>query len=223
MQLNTKSIVSYAAGRRARENRNSNDPNATLRRFEKLCNKIAPLRDALLNHAIYAEIDSLSRLREFMQIHVFAVWDFMSLVKRLEGEVTSQSLPWLPPPTASVARFANEVVLGEESDMAPDGVPMSHYELYLQAMEEVGADTSVIRSFIDQIGRGDRWETALKRLNVVTGINDFVSETLRCAIYGSVVEVASYFLFGREDVIPDMFKSLLKLWRNGPAEVPHFA
>ena len=83
--MNTESIVSHAAGRRARENRNSDDTNATLRRFEKLCNKIAPLRDALLNHPIYAEIDSLSRLREFMQIHVFAVWDFMSLVKRLSA------------------------------------------------------------------------------------------------------------------------------------------
>jgi hypothetical protein len=61
MQLNTKSIVSYVAGRRARENRNSHDPNATLRRFEKLCNKIAPLRDALLNHPIYAEVGSLSQ------------------------------------------------------------------------------------------------------------------------------------------------------------------
>jgi hypothetical protein len=191
--------------------------------FEGLRKKIAPLREALLRHPVYSEVNSIERLREFMQIHVFAVWDFMSLVKRLQGEVTGQGLPWLPPPTARVARFANEVVLGEETDMAPDGEPMSHFELYLRAMDEVGADTSVIRSFIEGVVQGERWEAALKRLNVVTSIDDFVNETLRCAINGSVVEVASYFLFGREDVIPDMFKSLLKLWSNGPAEVPHFA
>jgi hypothetical protein len=82
--------------------------------FERLRKKIAPLREALLRHPIYSEVNSIERLREFMQIHVFAVWDFMSLVKRLQGEVTGQSLPWLPPPTARVARFANEVVLARK-------------------------------------------------------------------------------------------------------------
>jgi hypothetical protein len=191
--------------------------------FEGLRKKTAPLREALLHHPIYMEINSLERLRKFMQIHVFAVWDFMSLVKRLQREVTSQSLPWLPPPTARVARFANEVVLGEETDMGSDGTPTSHFELYLRAMDEVGADTSIVRYFVQRVAQGERWETALQQLNVAKGTKDFVNETLRCAIHGSVVEVASYFLFGREDVIPDMFKNLLRLWGDGATEVPHFA
>src|SRR5260370_28605109 len=120
--------------RHLQTHRNSHDPNATLRRFEALRNKIAPLHDALLNHPIYAEVDSLGRLREFMQVHVFAVWDFMSLVKRLQRELTSTSLPWMPPVRSRVARFANEVVLGEESDL--------------------GADTTLIKAFIAQIDLG---------------------------------------------------------------------
>lgn len=60
-------------------------------RFDRLREEIAPLRHALLNHPIYSEVDSLSKLREFMRIHVFAVWDFMSLVKRLQSELTSNS------------------------------------------------------------------------------------------------------------------------------------
>ena len=95
--MNTESIVSHVASHRAQENRNRHDPNATLRRFEELRNKIAPLHDALIGHPIYAEVDSLSRLREFMQIHVFAVWDFMSWMKRLQPELTSTSLPWVHP------------------------------------------------------------------------------------------------------------------------------
>jgi hypothetical protein len=191
--------------------------------LEELQERIAPLREALLHHPIYTEVDSLDRLRQFMQMHVFAVWDFMSLVKRLQNEVTCRSLPWLPPTKAQVARFANEVVLGEESDMGPDGKPASHFELYLSAMDEIGADTAVVRSFVDKLVRGEQWPVALKELGVPPGITDFVKGTVQCAIHGSVVEVASYFFFGREDVIPEMFKRLLKLWDHGAVEVPYFA
>ena len=191
--------------------------------LEELQERIAPLREALLSHSIYNEVDSVERLRQFMQMHVFAVWDFMSLVKRLQNEVTCRSLPWLPPTSAQVARFANEVVLGEESDLGSDGKPVSHFELYLEAMDEVGADTTVIKGFIRRVARGERWEAALMGLRVPAGVYEFVNETMRCAINGSTVEVASYFLFGREDVIPEMFKRLLSLWSNGEVEVPSFA
>jgi len=191
--------------------------------LEELREKIAPLREALLHHSIYTEVDSLDRLSQFMQMHVFAVWDFMSLVKRLQNEVTCRRLPWLPPIRAQVARFANEVVLGEESDVGPDGKAASHFELYLAAMDEVGADTAVARSFVKKLARGERWPAALKELGVPPGISDFVKGTLQCAIHGSVVDVASYFFFGREDVIPEMFDRLLKLWDQGAVEVPYFA
>jgi DUF3050 family protein len=191
--------------------------------LEELREKIAPLREALLHHSIYTEVDSLERLRQFMQMHVFAVWDFMSLVKRLQSEVTCRRLPWMPPVKAQLARFANEVVLGEESDLGPDRKPVSHFELYLQAMDDIGADTTVIRDFISKIGEGEPWDSVLGKLIAPHGTAEFVNETLRCAISGSVVEVASFFFFGREDVIPDMFKRLLRLWGNGATEVPHFA
>ena len=191
--------------------------------FEGLRQIVAPLRETLLKHPIYTQVDSLDRLREFMRIHVFAVWDFMSLVKRLQSEVTCQRLPWLPPARSQVARFANEVVLGEESDLGPDGKPASHFELYLRAMDEIGAETNEVRAFIARIDQGESWEAALKKLNAPAAITDFVRETLHCAIHGPLVEVAAYFFFGREDVIPEMFKKLLALWSGGAAEVPHFA
>jgi hypothetical protein len=54
-------------------------------------------------------------------------------------------------------------------------------------------------------------------------VADFVKETLRCAIQGSLVEVASFFFFGREDIIPKMFERLLKSLGKAKVEVPHFA
>jgi hypothetical protein len=202
---------------------NSLAPNGRLRRFQQLRETVAPLRDALVNHPIYMEVNSLSRLREFMQLHVFAVWDFMSLVKRLQGELTCNRLPWTPPARAPIARFSNEVVLGEESDLGPDGKPISHFELYLRAMDEIGADSTEIRGFIAQLDLGARWQDEFSKLMIPAGVAAFVNETLRCATQGSVVEVATCFLFGREDVIPEMFERLLMLWGNGKAEVPHFA
>jgi hypothetical protein len=198
-------------------------PNGRLKRFQQLCDTVAPLRNALLIHPIYREVNSLSRLREFMQLHVFAVWDFMSLVKRLQGELTCNRLPWTPPARAPIARFANEVVLGEESDLGPDGKPISHFELYLRAMDEIGADSTEIRGFIAQLDLGARWREVFNELTIPPGVAAFVNETLRCATQGSLVEVATCFLFGREDVIPEMFERLLMLWGNGKAEVPHFA
>ena len=221
--MNAGSIVSHVENHGARENRTSHESNPTLRRFETLRKKIAPLHDALLNHPIYAEVDSLSRLREFMQIHVFAVWDFMSLVKRLQRELTSSSLPWMPPVSSRIARFANEVVLGEESDLGPDGKPISHFELYLQAMDEIGADTTLVKGFMSQIDLGAGYADVFEEMSVPLGVPEFVNETLRCAIQGTLVEVASFFFFGREDVIPEMFERLLRLWGNAKADVPHFA
>ena len=191
--------------------------------LEELQERIAPLREELLSHPIYNQIDSVERLRQFMQMHVFAVWDFMSLVKRLQNEVTCRSLPWLPPTRAHVARFANEVVLGEESDLGPDGKPISHFELYLRAMDEIGADSTEIRGFIAQLKLGARWQDEFSELSIPPGVAAFVNETLRCATQGSLVEVATCFLFGREDVIPEMFDRLLSLWGNAKNEVPHFA
>lgn len=201
-----------------------NDCHSTtaLRRFEHLRNTLAPLRLALLNHPVYAEVDSLRKLQEFMQMHVFAVWDFMSLVKRLQSELTCNRLPWIPSLQAKIARFTNEVVLGEETDLGLDGAPISHFELYLRAMDEVGADTTQIRGFTAQLALGAHWEEALQEISIAPGVREFVTETLDCAMHGTIVEVAAYFFFGREDVIPEMFERLLRLWDNAGQQVPHF-
>ena len=97
-------------------------------------------------------------------------------------------------------------MLGEESDLGPDEKPTSHFELYLRAMDEIGADTQVVRSFMQKVGRGEQWPIVLKELGVPHSITDFVEGTLNCAlIHGSVVEVAAYFFFGREDIIPEHY------------------
>ncbi|MFV3015812.1 DUF3050 domain-containing protein, partial [Pseudomonas sp. KHB2.9] len=102
----------------------------------------------LCSHPLFEEITSLGKLQIFMENHVFAVWDFMSLTKRLQRDLTCTQLPWLPPTDPQAARLINEIVLGEESDEHPRRGHCSHFELYREAMLEVGASTHAIDTFI---------------------------------------------------------------------------
>ncbi|WP_419534340.1 DUF3050 domain-containing protein [Endozoicomonas sp.] len=181
---------------------------------------LRPLREQLFNHSLYQKIDSVEKLSVFMEAHVFAVWDFMSLAKRLQLEFTSMQLPWVPVPDARSARFINEIILYEETDKDRHGTPMSHLEMYLAAMREVSADTSKIEQVIYSIKTGVPWQQALVVADVPEYIQAFVSDTLKVAQHGSLPEVASYFLFGREDAIPEMFSSLLNHWEIPPKSVP---
>jgi hypothetical protein len=189
--------------------------------MEALEREIEPMQRRLLQHPVYREVNTRERLRTFMEIHVFAVWDFMSLAKRLQRELTCVSLPWVPPRCTATARFINEVVLGEESDLGLDGEPTSHLFLYREAMREVGADTGPFDAFLETVTAGGSWREALVESGLPPRARDFVTSTLECALEDSRVEVAAAFLFGREDLIPEMFERLIDIWKS-PEEVPHF-
>ena len=184
--------------------------------------EISKARTILLDHPLYGAIDSIPRLRWFMEDHVFAVWDFMSLAKRLQQELTCVRLPWLPVADASLARFINDVILAEESDKGIDGRPLSHLEIYLRAMEEVGADVSLFQEFIALMRSGQSLDRVFDALPIPTHVRRFVERTINRALHGDPVEVVADFLFGREDLIPDMFARLLKLWEGIGSPVPTF-
>ncbi len=163
-------------------------------------------------HPIFGEIKSLPVLQRFMETHVFAVWDFMSLTKRLQRELTCVSLPWLPPRDAKSARLINEIVLGEETDEHLQHGHYSHFELYLDAMREIGADTGPIEHFVGLQAEGVNYVTALHSVNVDPAAVDFVCNTLETALHAPAHAVAAAFLHGRESVIPQMFQRILDDW-----------
>jgi len=70
--------------------------------INRLREQIKPYQEVLYQHPINQFIQKPSDLAVFMQHHVFAVWDFMSLVKKLQAELTCVSQPWVPKGSADV-------------------------------------------------------------------------------------------------------------------------
>lgn len=183
---------------------------------------IRELRAGLELHPVFGAINSREHLQAFMQIHVFAVWDFMSLVKRLQRELTCTELPWMPPADPEAARLINDIVLGEESDIGANGAAASHLDLYLAAMREVGASTDCFDRFLSALREGEMLSLALGDEEIPWFVREFVSKTLDTALNGSRLQVMSSFLYGRENVIPPMFQGLLDSWGLARSAAPQF-
>ncbi len=170
---------------------------------------LGSLRAALLDHPIYTQIASVADLRRFMEDHVFAVWDFMSLLKRLQQDMTCIKVPWFPADNAKAARLINDIVIGEETDVGPDGCYVSHLALYLRAMRDVGAGTRQFEKFRSLVLVGVPVDAALAQIGAPCHVQAFVAHTMALANSGSTEEVLAAFFYGREDVIPEMFRRLL--------------
>jgi hypothetical protein len=193
---------------------------------------LAPLRTALVQHKMYDAIHTKLQLQVFMASHVFAVWDFMSLVKTLQQRLAPTAVPWTPPTQAYLAGVINDIVTAEESDRVPPHLRelaqhlptrASHLALYLEAMREAGEPAQAFHRFQGQLETrryGVRGGEALDLLDacialdktphVPAGVSRFCHSTLaQCAPTQATHQVAASFLFGREDAIPDMFQRLL--------------
>ena len=171
---------------------------------------LAQARSELLNSTIFKSsvVRSIADLKLLMEHHVFAVWDFMSLVKALQREVAPAPAAWLPPRDREGARMINEIVLCEESDYGPDGqTTLSHFELYLEAMREVGADTSRIETFVGSVGQMGV-DKALDEAGLPVSIDQFVRHTFDVIRSNKPWVVCAAFAFGRESIIPEMFQRL---------------
>lgn len=189
----------------------------------ELQDQIKAAREKLLAHPVYAQINDLEGLKKFTTFHVFAVWDFMSLLKSLQIGLTCVYLPWLPVGSANTRFLINEIVTGEESDVDEAGNRISHFELYLQAMEQMGASIADIHFLINQLQAGENVNNVIRDSNLPLKVKNFLNYTFDIAQNAPLHVKAAVFTFGREDLIPDMFTQILnEIYSSHPQKVSIF-
>ncbi len=179
-------------------------------KIDTVTNYIKDSQEKLVTHPIYDSIKNIDDLRIFMENHVFAVWDFMSLLKGLQINLTCVKNPWVPVENTEAARFINEIVLEEETDEIQSHNVTSHFELYLDAMGEIGSNTNKIQSFVDAIKSSTNYRETINSYNIENEIKEFLNFTFDIVDSNEAHKIAAAFTFGRENVIPDMFIEIVK-------------
>lgn len=191
--------------------------------IEAIRAKIEPLRQAIIHHKVYAAIKDLDDLKVFMAHHVYAVWDFMSLLKTLQNNLTCTTVPWYPKGSADTRYLINEIVVGEESDVDLNGIRKSHFEMYQDAMKQCGADVLPMQVFIDTLTQSGNLQTAFDIAKTPATAVDFVKFTFEIINSNKSHLQAAIFTFGREDLIPGMFISIVNdINENFPDSISHF-
>jgi hypothetical protein len=182
--------------------------------IEELRTVIDNARVEVIGHPIYRRLNTLSDVNIFTEHHVFAVWDFMSLLKNLQRNLTCVDVPWVPRGSSESRRLINDIVLVEESDELGEGY-ISHFELYVNGMEHAGADTKPINGFLDRIRAGIGVREALHHPSVPPPAVTFVNTTWDFVEHAPLHCQAAAFAFGREDLIPEMFDQVIKIDDHG--------
>ena len=167
-----------------------------------LNSNLTKYREEIVNHALYKKLNSVEDIAVMMEHHVYAVWDFMSLLKALQSLLTCTTSPWKPVGDGKIRQLVNSIVLEEESDVDKENNPLSHYEMYIDAMKQCGANTSAIENFVSNV-------SATNIPSVNDGVDAFLKTTFDVIESNETHKIASAFTFGREDLIPDMFTAIV--------------
>ena len=197
------------------------------------CDAVLTRLRKLYSHPMGANMDSPRDVRIFMEHHIWAVWDFMSLLGSCQAALTPSRFPWQPIEDPEGARIISEISLEELTDKHPAGHHVSHFELYLEAMDKAGANQKPILHFLRLLDEGKSWPKALESVHPNRKKNLFSSQKRiptapRQAVEftRSTLEICegplnrriAAFTLGRETVLPKLFQKTLHLLTTVPAE-----
>ena len=174
-------------------------------------NKLDELKHKITAHPLFANKLEPKHMCKFMESHIFAVWGFMSILKSLQKIITPNNLPWIPNKNTKngLVNFVNEIVLCEESDYIEGIGYISHFEIYLLAMKNMGARTDQLDKLTLRIADKGYNEKYLDDVDASDEVKSFLKHDLEVSMTGTLPEVVGAFTLGREKVIPNMFGYIL--------------
>lgn len=182
--------------------------------IQSINQSIEQQKEQLLHHSLYSKIQGMEDLHSFLENHVYAVWDFMSLLKALQQKLTCTTTPWFATENTETRYLINEIVLAEETDLTIDGKRQSHFEMYIDAMKSCGAATAEIESFLQNVLETKNIFVSIKNSPLHPDVKAFLDFTFRVIEEGKAHKIAAAFTFGREDLIPNMFTEILRNFRT---------
>jgi len=182
--------------------------------IKNVLDRIEPQKQQLLQHSLYQKVQTISDLHCFLENHVYAVWDFMSLLKALQSKLTCVTTPWFATSNSEMRYLINEIVLAEESDLTSDGKRQSHFEMYVEAMNACGANTFEMKTFVASVFELQSVFVAIKQSSLHPMVKEFLNFTFQTIEEGKSHKIAAAFTFGREDLIPSMFTEILRNFQN---------
>lgn len=190
-----------------------------------------PPVSGLQDHPLAGAIQNLAGLRLFMEHHVFAVWDFLLLAKALQHQLTRAPRSDQSCSLDGATAVINRIVAEEESDQAPanpfGASRLSHLQIYLLAMQEVGASTSTIQQLMARLQGIETWALSgaelcavLDGLAIPEPSRRFMAFTFQVIGSGDALTMAVAFTHGRELLVPSLFQALLDRALIPPQRAP---
>lgn len=158
--------------------------------------------NAVETHPVFEELESLHDIRRFLELHVYAVWDFMTLLEAFQNP-EGRTQPWMPPVGYE---FADDFVHRVGYREMACGRPETHFDEYYGAMRLLNAEMQDIGILLDAIEEGHSAEKALDMADAPAGARQHVQTTLDIAKTGDPNRIAGAIL-ARRDIIPDEFSA----------------
>ena len=171
-------------------------------------NSIAPFNSKLINHKIYGQISDMRKTKIFMESHVFSVWEYLTMLKALQRELATRDISFLHENVPDLPYLINQIVLNEEIEEESRGEYLSAmglYQLYINSMDEIGADSNPIKYFVDCIKVNKNWNNTIRDTitrfdNIPIQTYEYLNYNLKMIELSEIHELAGIFFFGREDI-----------------------
>ena len=189
--------------------------------MDEILKKVRADYSSLNNHPLYSSLNNLPRLKFFMERHIYAVLDFMTLVKNLQKKISPMGTLWSPPENPTLCRFIGEIILEEETDQLPTGEYLSHFQIYCRALKEIQGNPQMAIEF-SQSPLAPSNKLNFESFLLPKSVRNFLAFNQELIRESKAHTLAASFYFGREKAIPIIFKSILKETLVTEKEAPMF-